>query len=113
MQGKTFVYYSTAFEPYAAVVEKLKPEGGGKLDLFNTAYTVWIAYHAIMQIANDRKSWIHSKRQIGNVFSIRSAKRLQRFRLGKLFESLSCAWPLARPRQPTKTFGAWLFERAG
>jgi hypothetical protein len=49
MQGKTFVYYSTAFEPYAAVVERLKQEGGGKLDLFNTAYTVWIAYHAIMQ----------------------------------------------------------------
>jgi hypothetical protein len=49
MQGKTFVYYSTAFEPYAAVVERLKHEGGGKLDLFNTAYTVWIAYHAIMQ----------------------------------------------------------------
>jgi hypothetical protein len=49
VQGKTFVYYSTAFEPYKAVVEKLKAEGGGKLDLFNTSYTVWIAYHAIMQ----------------------------------------------------------------
>jgi hypothetical protein len=49
VQGKTFVYYSTAFEPYKAVVDKLKTEGGGKLDLFNTSYTVWIAYHAIMQ----------------------------------------------------------------
>lgn len=43
------VYYSTAFGPYVAAVEKLKTQALPKATIFETFYQVWIGYHAILQ----------------------------------------------------------------
>ena len=47
--GKTWVYYSTVFPPFAATVERLKMSKPEIVQAFTTAYEVWIAYHAILQ----------------------------------------------------------------
>jgi len=47
--GKTVVFYSTVFHPFAETVEKLKAKNPGLLDLFTVQYEIWIAYHAILQ----------------------------------------------------------------
>jgi hypothetical protein len=92
VQGKTHVYYSTVFDPYKATVEKLKTEGGGKLDLFTTAYSVWIAYHAILQDRqrpkeleqleeNERERILDQERQTVARMQIRQALREMDLRL--------------------------------
>ena len=48
-QGKTIVYYSTVFGPYAEMVDKLKATGGTSPETFTVNYEIWIGYHAILQ----------------------------------------------------------------
>jgi hypothetical protein len=48
VRGETIVYYSTVFQPYKDMLEKLKLVPS-KLAHFETNYKVWIGYHAIMQ----------------------------------------------------------------
>ncbi len=43
------VYYSTVFEPYQSMVERLKQENAALAPLFQTSYEVWVGYHAILQ----------------------------------------------------------------
>jgi hypothetical protein len=47
--GKTWVYYSTVFKPFASTLERLKITAPELVATFTTAYEVWIAYHAILQ----------------------------------------------------------------
>jgi hypothetical protein len=47
--GKIIVRYSTIFEPYVAMVQKLTKESPALAPLFETSYKVWIGYHAILQ----------------------------------------------------------------
>jgi len=48
--GKTWVYYSTVFPPFATTMEKLKASKADLVEAFSTNYEVWIAYHAILQL---------------------------------------------------------------
>src|SRR5207247_7050496 len=43
------VYYSTVFEPFKAMVDRLKQENPALAPLFETSYAVWVGYHAILQ----------------------------------------------------------------
>jgi hypothetical protein len=43
------VYYSTVFEPYRAMIDRLKLENPALAPLFETSYAVWVGYHAILQ----------------------------------------------------------------
>lgn len=47
--GKTWVYYSTVYPPFATTLDKLKASRPELVQAFTTAYEVWIAYHAILQ----------------------------------------------------------------
>ena len=47
--GKVVVYYSTVFTPFKELVDRLKVTNPSRLQLFQTNYQVWIAYHAILQ----------------------------------------------------------------
>jgi hypothetical protein len=47
--GETIVYYSTVFGPYQDQLEALKSGAAALASLFETAYQVWIGYHAILQ----------------------------------------------------------------
>lgn len=47
--GKTWVYYSEVFPPFASTLEKLAATKPDLVQAFTTAYEVWIAYHAILQ----------------------------------------------------------------
>jgi hypothetical protein len=49
LAGKTWVYYSTVFPPFATTLERLKLSAPELVEPFTTAYEVWIAYHAILQ----------------------------------------------------------------
>ena len=49
LTGKTWVYYSTIFPPFAKALERLKTGRPDLVQAFSTAYEVWIAYHAILQ----------------------------------------------------------------
>jgi hypothetical protein len=48
-QGKTIVFYSTIFPPYAEMLEKLKASSPGLVDAFVVNFEIWIGYHAILQ----------------------------------------------------------------
>jgi len=56
--GKTWVYYSTVFPPFAAAIERLKTSKPELVEHFRTAYEVWISYHAILQKQADELSSI-------------------------------------------------------
>ena len=56
--GKTWIYYSTIFPPFAAAIERLKTSKPELVEHFRTAYEVWIAYHAILQKQADEASSI-------------------------------------------------------
>jgi hypothetical protein len=43
------VYYSTVFEPYRSILDRLKQENPALAPLFDTSYAVWVGYHAILQ----------------------------------------------------------------
>lgn len=47
--GKTWVYYSTVFPPFASTIEKLKTTKPDLVEPFTTSYEIWVAYHAILQ----------------------------------------------------------------
>jgi len=47
--GEIKVYYSTVFESYRSMVDRLKQENPALAPLFQTSYEVWIGYHAILQ----------------------------------------------------------------
>lgn len=47
---KTIVYYSTVFNDFHAMCEKLKRENPVLYGFFETHYKVWIGYHAILQM---------------------------------------------------------------
>lgn len=49
LEGKTVVFYSTAFGPFAEAMEKLKTSSPMLVDTFEVNYSVWIGYHAILQ----------------------------------------------------------------
>lgn len=46
--NKLLVFYSEIFGPYVEMLQKLK-DTPGRLALFKSQYSVWIAYHAILQ----------------------------------------------------------------
>ncbi len=47
--GKVVVFYSTVFKAFKEVVDRLKVTNPSRLELFQTNYKIWIAYHAILQ----------------------------------------------------------------
>jgi hypothetical protein len=51
--GKTWVYYSTVFPAYTDTLQRLKSAHADLVNTFTTAYEVWIAYHAILQMQSD------------------------------------------------------------
>ena len=56
LDGKTWVYYSTVFPPYAETLNRLKTNSPELVSAFTTAYEVWIAYHAILQAQCDKQT---------------------------------------------------------
>jgi hypothetical protein len=56
--GKTWVYYSTVFHPFATTLDKLKTSKPELVQAFTTAYEVWIAYHAILQEQTSERSGV-------------------------------------------------------
>src|SRR5207245_217008 len=59
------VYYSTVFEPYRAMIDRLKLENPALAPLFETSYAVWVGYHVK---ANNRQPRAASHRNISSRF---------------------------------------------
>jgi hypothetical protein len=49
LSGVIHIFYSTIFPAYRDHVDKLKSQSPAMVELFNTNYTIWIGYHAILQ----------------------------------------------------------------
>lgn len=53
---KTIVFYSTAYGPYVERVERMKSKSKALAELFDENYQVWIGYHAILQLPDDKQA---------------------------------------------------------
>jgi len=53
---KTIVYYSTAYGPYVAKVERMKAKSKVLAELFEQNYQIWVGYHAILQLPEQEKA---------------------------------------------------------
>ena len=94
--GDIIVYYSIAFGPYAAAIEKLKSQSSAKAALFDTFYQVWIGYHAILQENERTKSGAELENDLFNTLMEEERTRVATVQVKQALQTATMKYDLTR-----------------